>query len=104
MSADSPRDFSLCVVVPAYNEAANIGPFLERLTAVLSQVTERWKILFVNDGSQDQTLDEIYGWDDDGETRIAVIDLSRNFGKEAALTAGLDHADADAVIIMDCDL
>ena len=93
--------FSLSVVVPAFNEEATLPELHRRLTAVLATLTVDWEILYVNDGSRDRTLDIVNGFDD---PRVAVIDLSRNFGKEIAMTAGLDHARSDAVVVIDADL
>lgn len=97
------KEFSLSVVVPAYNEALNIAPFYARTSAVLEKLTPNWEILFVNDGSSDGTLAAmrvLRGRDQ----RVKFINLSRNFGKEIALTAGLDFATGDAVIPIDVDL
>ena len=91
----------LTVVVPAYNEEEVLPEFHRRLTAVLDIMDGPCEILYVNDGSSDGTLAVMEGFRD---PRVAVIDLSRNFGKEIALTAGLDHARGDAVIVIDADL
>jgi glycosyltransferase involved in cell wall biosynthesis len=92
---------TLSVVVPAYNEEEVLPEFHRRLSAVLDNLDLTSEILYVNDGSRDRTLETIQGFAD---PRVAVIDLSRNFGKEIALTAGLDHADGDAVVVIDADL
>src|SRR5689334_261197 len=95
----------ISVVVPVKNEEAAILPFVERVSAVLDRITtnESWEILFVDDGSTDQTLAAIIGARM-RETRVRALSLSRNFGKEAALSAGLDHARGRAVIPMDVDM
>jgi glycosyltransferase involved in cell wall biosynthesis len=93
----------LSIVVPAYNEAEGLAQFHRRLQGVLDGVGLSAEILFVNDGSSDATravLDAIRSED----SRVAIVDLSRNFGKEIALTAGLDHALGDAVVVIDADL
>lgn len=93
----------LSVVVPVYNEEAVVTAFYQRLRRVLDTLDVRTEIVFVNDGSNDAThalIRELQCRD----PRVAVIDLSRNFGKEAALTAGLDHARGDAVVVIDADL
>jgi glycosyltransferase involved in cell wall biosynthesis len=94
---------TLSLIVPMHNEAANIGPFYERIRSVLDPLGEHWEMVCVNDGSEDVTLHRLLALRSQ-DPRIVVIDLSRNFGKEAALTAGLDHARGDAVIPMDADL
>jgi polyisoprenyl-phosphate glycosyltransferase len=97
----SPRPAISCVV-PAFNEAANIGALLEGLTGQLATLTERWEIIVIDDGSRDATPAAIAPW----LTRPGVryVRLSRNFGKEAALTAGIDRALGDVVLLMDADL
>jgi glycosyltransferase involved in cell wall biosynthesis len=97
----SPRPAISCVV-PAYNEAANIGLLLTGLTEQLAALTDRWEILVVDDGSRDATPAAMAPW----LTRPGVryLRLSRNFGKEAALTAGIDRAEGDVVLLMDADL
>lgn len=95
--------FSLAIVVPAYNEAQVIDSFHSRLGAVLDAIDASTHVVYVDDGSQDETwarLCALAGQD----PRVEAIRLSRNFGKEAALTAGLDHVDADAVVVIDADL
>jgi len=95
----------LSVVVPVKNEEAAILPFVERVSAILDGIAsnESWEILFVDDGSTDQTLAAIIGARM-REPRVRALSLSRNFGKEAALSAGLDHARGRAVIPMDVDM
>jgi len=95
----------LSVVVPVKDEESCILPFVERVGAVLDSVAagEGWEILFVDDGSSDSTLAVIaaaHGRD----PRVRALSLSRNFGKEAALSAGIDHARGSAVIPMDVDM
>ena len=91
------------VVVPVYNEAANLHALLARLTPVMDGLTKSWELVLVNDGSTDASLDVMQRLRA-ADPRIAILNLSRNFGKEAATTAGLDHARGDAVILLDADL
>ncbi|HEX7340491.1 MAG TPA: glycosyltransferase family 2 protein [Rhodanobacteraceae bacterium] len=93
----------LIVVVPAYNEAAGLNDFHVRLAAVLDQLDLATGVLYVDDGSRDATWDAITRLTAT-DARVDALRLSRNFGKEAAMSAGLDHADADAVIVIDADL
>jgi polyisoprenyl-phosphate glycosyltransferase len=102
MNEGSPRT-RLAVVAPFYNEGAQVSAFVDRVAAALEKVDVDWSIVCVNDGSGDDTLAQLMAARQ-RERRVKVIDLSRNFGKEYALTAGLDHAAADAVILMDSDL
>jgi glycosyltransferase involved in cell wall biosynthesis len=93
----------LSIVVPAYNEAEVLPVFHDRLNKVLADLGMATEIVYVNDGSRDQTLATLRRLHE-RDSRVAVVHLSRNFGKEIALTAGLDHADGDAVVIIDADL
>ncbi len=98
----------LSLVIPVFNEAQAVWPFYERVSEVMHGLAQgqhalRFEMLFVDDGSHDETLDrlrELVAHD----ARVRVVVLSRNFGKEAALSAGLDDARGDAVIPMDVDL
>jgi len=94
---------AVSIVVPCYNEAEVLPEFFSRLTKVLDELPYASTIIFVNDGSTDATL-EVLSALALISSRVAVLNLSRNFGKEAAMTAGLDHAVGDAVIIIDADL
>ena len=93
----------LSVVVPAYNEEESLDAFHTRLTAVLDGLGMSAQIVYVNDGSRDGT-DGVIKRLAAGDSRVAHVDLSRNFGKEIALTAGLDHATGRAVVVIDADL
>ena len=95
----------LSVIVPVKDEQESIATFVDRVSAVLEDVAggEGWEILFVDDGSGDATLAAIAAAHR-REPRVRAISLSRNFGKEAALSAGLDHAGGRAVVPMDVDL
>jgi glycosyltransferase involved in cell wall biosynthesis len=94
---------TLSVVVPVFNEQEVLAEFHRRLAAVLDALNLRTQVIYVNDGSTDGTLDAIRQLAEH-DARVLLVDLSRNFGKEIALTAGLDHADADAVVVIDADL
>ncbi|MEX1826700.1 glycosyltransferase family 2 protein [Luteibacter sp. CQ10] len=94
---------TLTVLVPAYNEAEVIGTFHRRLSAVLDALPLVSRVLYVDDGSRDGTWALIAALAAD-DARVQALRLSRNFGKEAAMTAGLDHADGDAVVLIDADL
>ena len=100
----SARMPHLCVVAPCYNEGAVIESFYVELKAALSSLEGiRTSIVFVDDGSSDATL-QILNRIAEKDATVQVLSLSRNFGHQIALTAGLDFADADAVLIMDSDL
>ncbi len=93
----------ISVVVPVYNEAAVLAEFHRRVTAVMAATESDYELLYVDDGSTDGSLDQLAGIRD-RDPHVAVVELSRNFGKEVALSAGLDHAGGDAVIVIDADL
>lgn len=94
---------NLSVVVPAYNEEKVIVEFHRRLGAVLDKLALNSEVVYVNDGSRDNTLNLLKGLLA-ADSRVRIVDLSRNFGKEHAMTAGLDKAEGEAVIVIDADL
>lgn len=95
---------TISIVIPCHNEHDSLRPLFERLDRVFSKASGyRFEIVCVNDGSSDQTLDGLIGLAAE-RADIVVVDLSRNFGKEAALSAGLKVASGDAVVPMDADL
>jgi glycosyltransferase involved in cell wall biosynthesis len=96
-------DLSLSLVVPVYNEEEVLEAFHERVSAVLAALPCAAEIVFVNDGSRDGSL-ALLRTLRERDARIAVVDLSRNFGKEIAMSAGLDFATGDAVVVLDADL
>ena len=93
----------LSIVSPVYNEAENLGEFYSRVINATDNLNLEIEIIYINDGSQDSTID-IITKQRQIDNRITIIDLSRNFGKEIALTAGLDYSSGDAVIVIDADL
>jgi glycosyltransferase involved in cell wall biosynthesis len=94
---------TVSIIVPVYNEEDVIEAFYHRLAAVIEQLRLDVEMIFVNDGSTDRTM-SVLGTLRMDDQRIGILDLSRNFGKEIAMAAGLDHALGDAVIIIDADL
>lgn len=104
MNEDNARqDFDISVVIPVFNEAESIPTLHEKLTAVLPTVAERYEIIFVDDGSSDDTavvLEQLHRQHDN----IRVIQFRRNFGKSAALAVGFSEAQGKIIITMDADL
>ncbi|WP_422012124.1 glycosyltransferase family 2 protein [Reyranella sp.] len=101
--ARRPMDPLLSLVVPVFNEEESIAVFLTATVPLLERDGLRFEIVFVNDGSRDSTFARLFQRSRlDG--RLRIVNLSRNFGKEAALTAGIDHARGDVLIPMDIDL
>ncbi len=105
MTAASPAPRpALSVVVPCYNEQEVLPEFQRRIAGAMQGVGLPFEIVYVNDGSRDGTLALMLALAE-ADPRVSVVNLSRNFGKEIALTAGLDHAAAtDAVVVIDADL
>ena len=97
------KNFTLSLVVPAYNEEESIQAFIDTIDQELAPLRDQLEIVFVNDGSRDKTRQVIEAVIEK-DPRVTLINLARNFGKEAAMTAGLFHARGDAVIPMDVDL
>jgi glycosyltransferase involved in cell wall biosynthesis len=93
----------LSLIVPFYNEEATCPAFFARVLPVLESLTPNYEIVCVNDGSSDRTCQLLVA-EHLRNRRVKLLNLSRNFGKEQALTAGLDHADGQAVIPLDADL
>ena len=101
-ASDAPKP-TVVLVVPAHNEEDAIGLLFAETSKVMDSLGVEWSIIFVNDGSRDGTLavlDDLYRRDE----RVSYISLSRNFGHQSALAAGLDHARGDVVITLDADL
>jgi glycosyltransferase involved in cell wall biosynthesis len=97
------RSPEITVVVPVLNESENIRPLLQRLVPVLENAARNFEIIFIDDGSDDDTIDILRALNR-ADRRVTAISFSRNFGKEIAIAAGLDHAAGQAAIIMDADL
>jgi len=92
----------ISVVVPIYNEEENIPAFHAAVATVMEKTGEDWEIVFVNDGSRDSSLTLLLGIQQ-RDPHVTVVEFSRNFGHQPALTAGLATAKGDAVILMDGD-
>lgn len=102
-AAVSARSHLISIVVPCHNEAGSVVRLHAAVTEVMEASGQEHELLFVDDGSSDGTLDRLLDLARD-DHRVRIIELSRNFGKEAALTAGLEQCRGDAVIPMDADL
>jgi dolichol-phosphate mannosyltransferase len=97
------KTFKLSVVAPVFNEAEGVAAFAAAVSAELQRITDDWEIILVDDGSSDETwsiLQKLHRQ----EHRIKILQFSRNFGHQIAVTAGIKHASGDAVITMDSDL
>jgi glycosyltransferase involved in cell wall biosynthesis len=99
----SHHEVVLTVIVPFFNEAQVLPELYKRLSAVLNGLRLQYEILFVDDGSSDGTSDLVSAWQT-VDSQISLLKLSRNFGKEQAMSAGLQHAQGQAIVIIDADL
>lgn len=93
----------LSIVVPVHNEASNLPELFSRLTAVLTAADLTYEIIIVNDGSTDESLALLREFHAE-DPRLKVINLARNFGHQVAISAGLDHARGEGIVLMDADL
>ncbi len=93
----------ISVVVPIFNEEENLPEFRRRCSAALESTGEPWEIIFVNDGSRDSSSRLIRKYNAE-DSRLKLVELSRNFGHQPAVTAGIHHAHGDCVVLIDGDL
>ena len=103
MTNHAPKDYLLSIVVPVFNEEEVIAEFIQRTQAVAQKLKCRYELVFVDDGSKDKTL-KILVEEKKKDPQIKIIKLSRNFGHQIAITAGLDEAQGDAIVSIDADL
>ena len=96
-----PNPFKLSIVVPCYNEGSHLARFVSDLKKTVQSITSHYEILLVNDGSKDNTRELALSLVAHGNVRY--LEFSRNFGKEAALMAGIEHASGDATLLIDAD-
>ena len=94
----------LSIVVPCYNEQETVSLFYDATSKVVDKMDMDYEIIFVNDGSKDNTLEECVKLYKKYPDHVRVIDFSRNFGKEGGLLAGLEYAKGDYITVMDADL
>lgn len=94
---------TLSVIVPIYNEEAVIPELYKRITGVMDEIGVSWEMVCINDGSRDRSVEMLLDLRR-ADPRIKLLDFSRNFGHQLAITAGLDYAQGDAVVIIDADL
>lgn len=98
-----PPPSLLSLIVPCYNEAEVLPMLRSQMSGWLGECGVDWEVVLINDGSSDETLDHLVEWAE-VENRIKVLHLARNFGHQTAVTAGLDAARGDAIVIIDADL
>ncbi|MFP4845460.1 glycosyltransferase family 2 protein [Winogradskyella sp. PE311] len=93
----------ISVIVPVFNEVKNLSELYDRLKITLESITEQYQIIFVNDGSTDNSLEKILEFSEKN-ANVFYLNLSRNFGHQIAVSAGLEYCDAESVVIIDSDL
>lgn len=99
-----PSPYTISLVVPVYNESAGIRAFHERATGALEALPGgAWELIYVDDGSADDSFAQLAAFAE-REPRVRVVKLSRNFGHQIAITAGLDRASGDCAVVIDADL
>jgi dolichol-phosphate mannosyltransferase len=103
MTEPAPSRPVFSVVVPIWNEEPVIAEMYRRVTTVMDRTGERWELVCVNDGSRDRSLEMLLELRQ-SDSRVKVLDFSRNFGHQVAITAGMDFAEGDAVVVMDADM
>lgn len=103
MKHDENLTPEISLVCPCFNEEESIELFMKEINVVLNEINRSYEIIFINDGSQDHTMDRLLSAKKNHKN-IRIINLSRNFGKEAALTAGLNNAKGEVIIPIDVDL
>jgi len=96
------REVVLSVVIPIYNEEEVVDALHAAVSRALDEIGESWEIVYVNDGSRDSSQDKLLAWQA-SDPRVTVVELSRNWGHQPALTAGLQVARGEAVVLMDGD-
>lgn len=94
---------TLSIIVPIYNEEAVIPELYRRITGVMDEIGTSWELVCINDGSQDRSVEMLLDLRRT-DPRVKLVDFSRNFGHQLAITAGLDYAEGNAVVIIDADL
>jgi polyisoprenyl-phosphate glycosyltransferase len=97
------RSIELSIVIPMYNESENIEYLYKKIISSIEKLKISFEVICINDGSRDDTLQKLYMLSKK-DKRIKVLDLSRNFGKEIAMTAGIDYSTGNAVVPIDADL
>src|SRR5580704_3869207 len=94
----------ISVVIPVYNEAANLPDLWRRLATVMKPMSRAWEVVFVDDGSADDSLKMMRGYADEAPGHVRVVELARNFGQHSAILAGFKQAKGDIIVTLDADL
>ena len=95
---------NLSLVIPVYNEAASLPLLYDAIEKALKPLKQQWEVIFVDDGSRDNSLDVLRSLAERNPNRVCVLVFRRNFGQTAAISAGIDHAQGETIVLMDSDL
>ena len=95
---------NLSLVIPVYNEAASIPLLYDAIEKALKHLKQQWEVIFVDDGSRDNSLDVLRALAEKNPNHVCVLVFRRNFGQTAAISAGIDHAQGEIIVLMDSDL
>ena len=96
--------YNLSLIIPVYNEAQNLPTLLDCIQNVLNRSQKAWEVIFVDDGSRDDSLDVLKSLFEKDPEHVRVVSFRRNFGQTAAITAGIDHAQGEIIVLLDADL
>ncbi|MFN8387108.1 MAG: glycosyltransferase family 2 protein [Anaerolineales bacterium] len=95
---------NLSLVIPVYNEAASLPLLYDAIEKALKHLKQQWEVIFVDDGSRDNSLDVLRALAEKNPNHVCVLVFRRNFGQTAAISAGIDHAQGEIIVLMDSDL
>src|SRR5262245_31538977 len=94
----------LSLVIPVYNEESSLSVLYESIHPVLERVGKPWEVIFVNDGSTDNSLETLKTLAGKDPEHVRVVAFRRNFGQTAAISAGIDHSQGEIIVLLDADL
>jgi glycosyltransferase involved in cell wall biosynthesis len=94
----------LSIIIPVYNEAENLPLLMQALSSALNPLAITWEVIFVDDGSKDNSAAVLEKLADENPASTRVVILRRNFGQTTAIAAGIDHSQGDVIVLMDADL
>ncbi len=95
---------NLSLVIPVYNEEANLPLLFDAIQRALKPIRKKWEIIFVDDGSKDKSMDVLNTLAHEHPLHVRVVEFRRNFGQTAAITAGIDHALGEIIVLLDADM
>src|ERR1700690_472985 len=98
------RTMNLSIVISVFNEESSLAILFDEITQTMASLPHIWEVIFVNDGSTDNSLDVLRQIEEKHPLHVRVVVFRRNFGQTAAITAGIDHSLGEIIILMDADL